>query len=98
MSGEGGQEVGFYWAALVARVLHPVDVEIIEALRWIGQPLSADELSKVFEGKWSWAKVSHHIRRLGKLDAVELHEIETKPNIADIRYRLVESPGDGALT
>ena len=94
MSGEGGQETGFCWAALVARLLHPVDVQIIEALQWIGQPLSADELSEVFGGKWSWAKISHHIRRLQRLDAVELHEIETKPNIADIRYRLVEKPGD----
>jgi hypothetical protein len=96
VSGEDGQEVGFCWATLVARVLHPVDVEIIEALRWIERPLSADELSKVFDGKWSWAKVSHHIRRLQRLDAVELYEIQTKPKIADIRYRLVESPGDGS--
>jgi DNA-binding transcriptional ArsR family regulator len=95
MSGTTEQAGGFCWAALVARLLHPVDVEIIEALRWIEQPLSADELSKIFDGKWSWAKVSHHIRRLDKLGAVELHEIQTKPNIADIRYRLVERPGDG---
>lgn len=95
MSGEGGQETGFCWAALVARLLHPVDVEIIEALQWIEQPLSADELSKVFDGEWSWAKVSHHIRRLDKLDAVELSEIQTMPNIADIHYRLVKRPRDG---
>jgi len=95
VSGKGGQETGFCWAALIARLLHPVDVEIIEALQWIERPLSADELSKLFDGKWSWAKVSHHIRRLQRLDAVELHEIETKPSIADIRYRLVEKPGDG---
>lgn len=95
MSGANEQTGGFCWATLVARVLHPVDVQIIEALQWIEQPLSADELSKVFDGKWSWAKVSHHIRRLDKLDAVELSEIQTKPNIADIRYRLVERPGDG---
>jgi hypothetical protein len=77
-------------------MLHPIDVQIIEALQWIEQPLSADELSEVFDGEWSWAKVSHHIRRLDKLDAVELSEIQTTRNIADIRYRLVERPGDEA--
>jgi hypothetical protein len=95
VSGEGGQETGFCWAALVARLLHPVDVQIIEALQWIEQPLSADELSEVFDGAWSWAKVSHHIRRLHRLDAVEVSEIQTKPNIADIRYRLRRRPRDG---
>jgi predicted MarR family transcription regulator len=85
----------FCWAALVARVLHPVDVAIIEAFEWIEQPLSAGDLSEVFDSKWPLAKVTYHIRRLHKLDAIELSATPTMKNIADVRYRLLERPRDG---
>lgn len=95
MSGGDAQTPGFCWAALIARVLHPVDVQIIEALQWIEQPLSADDLTRLFDGKPSWAAVGHHIRRLSRLDAIELAETPTTKNITDIRYRLVQRPRDG---
>lgn len=92
MSGESGSEAGFCWAALVARVLHPTDVQIIEAFQWIDQPLSAGELTQLFDGKPSWAVVGRRMRRLAKLDAIELAETPPAQNIADIRYRLVRRP------
>ena len=92
-AGEGGP--GFCWAALVARVLHPVDVQIIEAFQWIDEPLSADDLSQLFEGSRSWASLCHHIRRLSKLDAIELAETPTTRNITKIRYRLARRRRDG---
>lgn len=95
LSSNGEDTAGFCWAALVARALHPVDVQIIEALRWIEQPLSADDLTQLFDGEPSWAVVGHHIRRLSKLDAIGPAETTTTKNIPDIRYRLVQRPRDG---
>jgi hypothetical protein len=86
---------GFCWGALVASVLHPVDVQIIEALQWIEQPLSADDLIQMFDGKPSWAVVGHHLRRLAKLGAIRLAETPTAENITDIRYYLVRRPRNG---
>lgn len=92
VSGESGSEAGFCWAALVARVLHPMDVQIIEAMERVGEPLSADDLTRLFDGKPSWALMGRHMRRLTKLEAVELAETPTTRNITDIRYRLVRRP------
>jgi hypothetical protein len=78
-----------FWAALVARVLHPVDVQIVEALWRIEQPLSAGDLALLFGGEASWRGLGFHLRRLVKLEAVELGETPTVRNITDISYRLV---------
>jgi len=93
VSGDGAQTPEFCWGDLVARVLHPLDVQIIEALRWVEQPLSAGDLSQLFDCEPSWASLGHHMRRLAKLDAIELGETPTTQNITDIRYRLVLKQG-----
>lgn len=95
MNGDSAQTPGFCWAALVARVLHSTDVQIIEAFQWIEEPLSASDLTQLFDGKPSWVVVGRHMRRLVKLDAIELDEAPTTRNITDIRYRLVQRPLDG---
>ena len=95
MPGVAEQVEAFCWAALVARVLHPLAVQIIEALRWIERPLSAGDLTQLFDGEPSWAVVGHHMRRLSKLGALELGETPTTRNITDIAYRLVERPCNG---
>lgn len=60
-----------FWAALAARLLHPVQLQIIEAMRWIGRPLSASELVRVFGGEQSLATVAYHVRRLVALEALK---------------------------
>lgn len=92
VSGESGQGAGFCWAALVARVLHPMDVQIIEAMEWVEEPLSAGDLTQLFDGKPSWALMGRHMRRLTKLEAIEPSETPTMRNVTDIRYRLVRRP------
>jgi hypothetical protein len=46
-AGNGDRVEDYFWATLAARVLHPVQVEIIEAMHWIDQPLSAADLAEV---------------------------------------------------
>lgn len=58
----------FDWAALIARVVHPTRVAIIEALSNLGQPLSPTELTKLFddpEGHYL-SLISYHARNLAR--------------------------------
>jgi hypothetical protein len=68
---EGGEP--FTWDALVPHIVHPVKVAIIEALRWIGEPLSASDLTKVIDDeKCGLSPVSYHLVRLAKAGTVEV--------------------------
>jgi DNA-binding transcriptional ArsR family regulator len=61
------------WAALVPLTLHPVKVSIVEAMEWIGEPVSATELTEMFEepeGNYL-SLVSYHMGKLVDLGAVE---------------------------
>jgi hypothetical protein len=88
VDGGGAGARGLCWAALVARVLHPAEVQIIEALRWIERPLSAGDLSELFDGKLSWVVACRHIRHLTQLGAIETEQEPALREFADIRYRL----------
>jgi DNA-binding transcriptional ArsR family regulator len=59
------------WGALVSRLVYPTKVWIIEALRWIGEPLSASELEKIFGGSLSVSAISYHVTTLAKLGVLE---------------------------
>lgn len=54
------------WCALVSLIAHPSKVLIIEALVWIDRPLSASELSKVFDGNPSKGALSYHFNQLAE--------------------------------
>jgi hypothetical protein len=69
MSGDGAPD-GF-WAALAACLLHPLQLQIIEAMRWIDRPLSASELVKVFSEEQHLSAVAYHVRRLAELGALK---------------------------
>jgi hypothetical protein len=63
--GMSGQEPpGWSWEALVPHLIHPTKVHVLEALLWIGQPLSAADLEKVFERKPRHGLISYHIKCL----------------------------------
>lgn len=88
-----GQPIdGFDWASLVARSLHPVEVQIIEAMQWLDQPLSAGDLEQLFDESVSWPVLCRRLRRLTKLAAIELAEAATERNISSVTYRLVRQP------
>jgi Helix-turn-helix domain len=73
-----GRELPFDWAALVAHVIHPVRVAIIEALWWIGEPLSAKDFEKIFANrKLTTSYLSYHVVELAKAGA--LVKVEEQP-------------------
>jgi DNA-binding transcriptional ArsR family regulator len=61
----------FNWEALVPLLVHPVKVEIIEALSWIGVPLSATDLDRLLGGRIGVSLLSYHLRKLAEVGAIE---------------------------
>ena len=66
-----GDERAFEWAALVPVVFHPLKVAIIEALVWIGVPMSATDLDKALDNRFGLGNVSYHLRELAKAGVVK---------------------------
>lgn len=60
----------FDWDALIPHAINPTKVLIIEAMQWIGRPLSASDLERVFDGKIGLSAVSYHLKSLRKWEAV----------------------------
>jgi DNA-binding transcriptional ArsR family regulator len=61
----------FDWEALVPLLVHPVKVEIIEAMSWIEAPLSATDLDRILVGRIGVSLISYHLRKLAELGAIE---------------------------
>lgn len=63
--------VAFDWASVIRWRVHSVQVFIVEALSWIGRPLSATELRELCGGAATVDAISFHLKQLAKLDLVE---------------------------
>jgi hypothetical protein len=61
----------FDWVALVALLVHPVKVAIIEAMDWIGEPLSATDLDRLLTCQVGVSLISYHLRKLVELGVLE---------------------------
>lgn len=90
-----GQLSDTWWATVAVRALHPIQVQIVEALRWIDEPLAVSDLGEIVEGV-EWVRLNHHIRRLSKLRAIVHAETPNPASVLNLRYRLVMvQRGDG---
>jgi hypothetical protein len=91
-----------FWSTLPEKVQHPFRVPILEAFRWIGEPLSAIALVDVLDGFVSMWDTAHHLRVLEALDVVEPSPVETdrgasRKDLFDVPYRLKDrNSGEGA--
>jgi len=59
-------------------LVHPTKVQILEAMRWIAQPLAASELAEVFDGELNLPGISYHMTSLanfGVLREVEKYQV-----------------------
>lgn len=82
-----------FWAGLAARVLHPAQVEIIEALKWIDRPLAATDLLGVFEGQRAGSRLERHLRQLTRLGAVAPDDNgKARGPMGQVVYRPVRQP------
>lgn len=62
----------FRWPALIDSQVHPVKVAAVEALRWIGGPLSARELWLIGVGEPVYGNVAYHVKALAD-DGLLIH-------------------------
>jgi predicted transcriptional regulator len=81
-----------WWASLAHRLLHPVQVDVIKALRQSARPLSVREIAELVERTSAAHLARHHLRRLRKVGAIDYAYGEVPSNPIDIRYRLVLEP------
>lgn len=84
-----------FWATLPEKALHPLRVPIVEALRWIGEPLSAIGVVDVLDGHMSMCDAGHHLRALTALGVTEPAPIDAdsrrrRDDLFDVPYRLTE--------
>jgi DNA-binding transcriptional ArsR family regulator len=85
-----------WWAAVARRLLHPIQVEIIEAMQRVEGPMSARALAKVIADVEPGTLANHHLRRLRKLGVISSAAGEVSRNPLDTPYRLVrELSNDG---
>jgi hypothetical protein len=61
---------GSWWAVLARRLLHPVQVDVLDALWRSHKVLSARDLSQIIDGAEPVALAHYHLRRLRKLGAI----------------------------
>lgn len=88
-SGAGDER--FHWDALVSRVLHPVQVAIIEAALWIGLPLAPSDLARMLGGDITLQHAGYHVRALVDLEILEL--VDTEPVRGATKHYYVMAPG-----
>jgi predicted MarR family transcription regulator len=75
------------WSELAPRLLHPMQVAIIEALLHMDRALSPVELSRMIEAG-SLNNIAYHVRRLAKLDVLELTTTTPRRGAVEHHYRL----------
>jgi len=63
------------WEPFLPHLVHPIKVAIVEALLWIGQPLSAVQFGRVLRGVddgFCESNVRYHVRHLVELGVLEV--------------------------
>lgn len=83
-----------WWAVLARRLLHRIQVEIIEALQLSEKSMSARELSLAIDGVEAAYLAQHHLPRLRRIGAVAYAGGQPSPNPVDVHYRLVQKLSD----
>jgi hypothetical protein len=78
------------WDGLLARILHPTQFQVIEAMHWIGRPMSASRLVHVLDrDRGDLSAVSYHLRRLKELKIVRLCSTKRARGTRERLYKLV---------
>lgn len=90
-----------FWSSLPEKADHPRRIPILEAFRWIAEPLSAVGLVDVLDGHITMWEAAHHLRSLDALSIVKPCPADKDPlsrrDAFDLPYRLtgMERPHDG---
>jgi DNA-binding transcriptional ArsR family regulator len=78
------------WDEVLAERLHSTQLQIVEAMGWIGHPVSASQLVRVFErDRKDLASLSYHLRRLREMRIVRLYDVRQTRGAKERVYELV---------
>jgi DNA-binding HxlR family transcriptional regulator len=80
-----------WWEVFAAQLVPPAQKEIIDTLKGAANPLSEVELSEAVQGGNLGPRITHHLRRLRKLNAVDIEVSGKGP--PRVKYRLTRRPG-----
>lgn len=67
-----------FWPALPDKAAHPQRVPMLEAFRWIGEPLSALDTVDVLDGELDMWEAAYHLRALEELGVLEATPVERR--------------------
>lgn len=97
---EGGEPPLFDWGALVPRIVHPAQVAIVEALAWIGEPLSPAKLRDLFDEPECYylSLVSYHVGKLEEVGAIHETGSCQVRGVMETFYFFPPSPNGKAAT
>jgi hypothetical protein len=59
------------WPSMISCHIHPLKIAAVEALRWIGGPLSAKELWLMGLGEPEYGNVAYHVKALVDLGLIQ---------------------------
>lgn len=87
-SGRGEWRSDAWWAMLAGKLLHPVQVETVEAFSCIGLPLCVRDLAGIFDDVEP-VNLDYHVGRLRRLGALDIARFpQTGKDFMDVYYEL----------
>jgi hypothetical protein len=85
----GAGDEQFKWDSLVSRVLHPIQVVVIEALLWVDLPIAPSDVARMCGGELNPSLVAYHTRALAARGVIELVDTEVVRGAERHLYALV---------
>jgi hypothetical protein len=82
------------WSSLIEKEIHEVKVAVVEALDWIGGPLSAKELHLILDERHRYQTVAHHINGLAKQGVIEQTHVRPARGAEEKYYLLAQVPSE----
>src|SRR5215207_4472814 len=99
MGSDNNKRKQFEWDMLVPHLVHPMKVAIIEAMQWIGEPVSPRELDRIFDEEHGVSLVAYPMRTLvdvGVVEQVRLPQVSWE--VQSFYMRPAREPADLTLT
>jgi len=81
-----------FWGAVAACLLHPIRLQIVEAMLWIDRPLSPVELTGIFSETDAMSSVSYHVSCLSRSRVLKVVRRRQVRGSTQTFYRLDPKP------
>lgn len=94
LPGNAAEHVAEVWGTLVPHVVHPAKVAAIEAMLWMEQPLSCNQLVNLFDSDDLYLSlVSYHVGQLVKFSVLRRTGSRQRRGATETFYYFPEGTG-----